>query len=101
VSSAVDYGLIGRLLREIQAEMRTIRSETGLIRLELGRSVRREELLDVLRVLSERIAAAEAAIISRLDQTEGRVEERLSGLEGSLAEALLLLRRLKPPEPTP
>jgi hypothetical protein len=101
VSSTVDYGLVGRLLREIQAEMRTIRSETGLIRLELGRSVRREELLDVLRVLSERIAAAEAATISRLDQTEGRVEERLSSMEASLAEGLQLLRRLKPPEPAP
>jgi len=87
VSEAVSLDLIGRTLLAIQADMRTMRDENTLTRHELGRMARREELLDVLRVLSDRIASFEASLLARFDQTERSIEERLDRIEKMLAVA--------------
>jgi hypothetical protein len=93
VSEAVSLDPIGRTLLAIQAEMRTVRDENTLIRHNLGRMARRDqlgpmvqrdELLDVLRVLSDRIGSFEATMLARLDQTERSLHERLTHLEALL-----------------
>ena len=84
MSEAVSLDPIGRTLLAIQAEMRTIRDENSLIRRELATKASRDELLDVLRVLSDRIGSFEATMLARLDQTERSLHERLTHLEALL-----------------
>ena len=75
---------IGRALLAIQADTRSLRDENALIRSELGLMARRDELLDVLKVLSDRIASFEATVLARLDQTERSINERLELIERRL-----------------
>lgn len=86
----IDLNLIGRILRELQAEIRTVRDENRLIRLELSDKATREEpnaaLLRILSVLSDRIAQLETTIETRFDQTGRSIEERLTRIETLLAE---------------
>jgi hypothetical protein len=84
VSEAVSLDLIGRALLAIQAEMRTIRDENSLIRRELATKASRDELLDMLRMLSDRIGSFEATVLARLDQTERSLHERLAHLAALL-----------------
>jgi hypothetical protein len=84
VSEAVSLDPIGRTLLAIQAEMRTIRDENSLIRRELATKASRDELLDILRMLSDRIGSFEATMLARLDQTERSLHERLTHLEALL-----------------
>lgn len=93
MSETISLEWIGRTLLAIQAEMRTIRDENVLIRTELGRTARRdevlgmarrEEVLDILRVLADRIAGFETTLLSRLDQTERSINERLELIERSI-----------------
>ena len=75
---------IGRALLAIQADTRSMRDENALTRSELGRMARRDELLDVLKVLSDRIVSFEATVLARLDQTERSINERLELIERRL-----------------
>ena len=84
MSEAVSLDPIGRTLLAIQAEMRTIRDENSLIRRELATKASRDELLDMLRMLSDRIGSFEATMLARLDQTERSLHERLTHLEALL-----------------
>ena len=84
MSEAVSLDPIGRTLLAIQAEMRTIRDENSLIRRELATKASRDELLDMLRMLSDRIGSFEATVLARLDQTERSLHERLTHLEALL-----------------
>lgn len=78
--------LTDRILREIQAEMRTIRDENALIRKELGAKASRDELLAVLQTLADRLATFEVTVLARLDQSERGIEERLSRVETMLTD---------------
>jgi hypothetical protein len=78
----------------IVADIQSLR-ENDLVHARLGHMVRHKELLDVLSVLSERIGQGEAAMMTRfdrlerrLDQIEKSVEERLSRIESQLAALL-------------
>ena len=83
----VNLEWIGRTLLTIQAEMHSMRDENALTRTELGRMARREELPDVLRVLSDRIAAFETVVLARMDRTERSINERIDHLETLLRPA--------------
>jgi hypothetical protein len=85
MSDAIDLAWIGRTLREMQADMRTIRSENALLQRELAGKASRDEVLNVLAVLSDRIAAFEARMERRFDQTERSLDERLTGIETKLS----------------
>lgn len=79
-----ELGLIGRLLREMQAEMRTIRSENAMTRRDLAGKASHEEVLNVLTELGDRIAKFEGRMETRFDQSERSVEERLIRIEAKL-----------------
>jgi hypothetical protein len=64
--------------------MRTVSDENKLIREEVG--AKANELLGVLQALADRIAAFEAAALTRVDQTERSVQERLSRIETTLID---------------
>ena len=81
MSDAVSLELIGSSLRAIQAEQRTIRNENELIRKEIGRMASRDELLEVLRVLADRIGGLERLTDARFDQLERSVHEPLERIE--------------------
>ena len=73
MSEASTLELIGNLLRSIQAEQRTLRMENDLTRKELARLASREELLEVLRVLADRIGNLEALVEARFHPLGGQV----------------------------
>jgi hypothetical protein len=81
LSETVSLELIGNLLRSIEAEQRTLRMENELIRKEMGRLASRDELLEVLRVLADRIGNFEVLMEARFDQMETRLESRFAHLE--------------------
>jgi hypothetical protein len=90
----VSIELIGRIARAIEADIQSLR-ENDLVHAKLGHMVRHKELLDELRVLSERIGQVEATTTThfdrlerRLNQTEKSIEERLSRIENHLAALL-------------
>ena len=85
MTGTVELPWIGQALREIQAEMRTIRDEKALIRRELGGKASREELLNVLFVLGNRIATFEARTESRFAASEARMERRFDQAERAAA----------------
>ena len=83
MSDAVSLEFIGATLRAIQAEQRTLRGENELIRKEIGRllaqlaqTATREELLEVLRVLADRIGNFEALMQARFDQLLTRLPDQ-------------------------
>ncbi len=59
-----DVTFLGRLARELQADIRTLRGELRTVRDELCTKASRNELLAII----DRIAAFEAHIDSRLDR---------------------------------
>ena len=77
MSEAIGLGFVGATLRAIQAEQRTLRDENKLIRLELGRLARqlasREELLQVLTVVTDRSDNFEARLEARFDQLSAQI----------------------------
>jgi hypothetical protein len=80
-----------RILREMQAQMRSIDDENAPSRQELGLMARREDLFDMLKILSERIDASEVAIVTWFDLMEWRlnrsgrsIEERADRIERPL-----------------
>jgi hypothetical protein len=80
-----------RILREMQAEMRSIDDENTLTRQGLDLMARREDLFDMLKILSERIDASEVAIVTwwdlmewRLDRSGRSIEERVDRTEKPL-----------------
>ena len=77
MSDAVSLEFIGTTLRAIQAEQRTLRGENELIRREVGRVAglvaTRDELLEVLRVVTDRIGNFEALMEARFDQLLSRL----------------------------
>jgi hypothetical protein len=80
-----------RILREMQAQTRSIDDENAPIWRELGHMARREDLLDMLKILSDRIDASEVAIVTWLDLMEWRldrcgrsIEERAGRIEKPL-----------------
>jgi hypothetical protein len=72
VSETIGLDLIGAILRTMQAEQRTLRTENELIRKEMGRMAgimaTRQEVSDVLRVITDRIGNCEALTETRFDQ---------------------------------
>ena len=80
MSDRVTLEFLGATLRAIQAEQRTQRMENDLIRKEIGRLGSRDELLEVLRVLADRVSNFEAVIEARLDQLSQTTEARLDRL---------------------
>jgi hypothetical protein len=71
--------------------MRSIDDENALIRQELDLMARREDLFDMLKILSERIGASEVAIVTwwdlmewRLDRSARSIEERADKIEKPL-----------------
>ena len=62
--------------------MRTIRDENALIRHELGGRASRDELQQVLKVLSDRIAGSEALLETRFDRFERRLDQTERSLNG-------------------
>jgi hypothetical protein len=70
-----------RILREMQAQMRSIDDENALIRQELDLMARREDLFDMLKILSERIDASEVAIVTWFDLMEWRLDRSRRGIE--------------------
>jgi hypothetical protein len=80
MSDAVSLEFIGTTLRAIQAEQRTLRGENELIRREVGRIAglvaTRDELLEVLRVVTDRIGNFEALMEARFDQLLARLPDR-------------------------
>lgn len=77
----VDLNLIGRHLLAIQAEQRKLRAENKLIRHEIGKLASRDDLLQVLRVLSDRIGNSESLIEARFDALQAYLGARLDRLE--------------------
>jgi len=71
---------IGSTLRAIQAEQRTLRGDQELLRKEIGRLANamatRDVLLEVLTVITDRIANFEALTEARFDQLLARLPER-------------------------
>ena len=80
MSDAVSLEFIGTTLRAIQAEQRTLRGENELIRREVGRVAglvaTRDGLLEVLRVVTDRIGTFEALMEARFDQLLARLPYR-------------------------
>ncbi len=80
MSDAVSLEFIGTTLRAIQAEQRTLRGENELIRREVGRIAglvaTRDKLLEVLRVVTDRIGNFEALMEARFDQLLARLPDR-------------------------
>jgi hypothetical protein len=72
MSETISLDLIGAILRTMQAEQRTSRAENELIRKEMGRMAgliaTRQEVSDVLRVITDRIGNFEALVETRFDQ---------------------------------
>lgn len=72
MSDTIGLEFIGATLRAIQAEQRTLRTENELLRKEVARLAAnlasREQLLEVPRVLSDRIGNFEALMEARFDQ---------------------------------
>lgn len=81
-----DLNLIGRQLLAIQGEQRTIRAENELIRHEIGKLASRDELLQVLRVLSDRVANSEALIEGRFDALQADIAARFDRLAALLGK---------------
>ncbi len=79
MSDPISLDFIGATLRSIQAEQRTLRMENELIRKEMARELARlatrEELLEVLRVLADRIGNFEALMETRFDQQVARFDQ--------------------------
>jgi hypothetical protein len=76
-----DRQFIGRRMNEIQAEMRTIRSENALLHQTITNAV-----VTLSAVFNDRIAAFEARMETRLDQSERSVEGRLTRIEALLTK---------------
>ena len=85
MTEAITLDFIGSLLRTIQAEQRTLRTENELIRKEMGRFATRDELLDVLRAILDRIGTFEAMMDNRIDQMEARADARFDALSAQIA----------------
>lgn len=76
----VETELFGRLLRELQAQMRTLRDEHRLLREELATKVTREELYRMAAIVTDRFVELESHIDNRFDA----LDERLARIEGKL-----------------
>jgi hypothetical protein len=80
MSDALSLEFIGTTLRAIQAEQRTLRGENELIRREVGRLAglvaTRDELLEVLRVVTDRIGNFEALMEAPFDELLARLPDR-------------------------
>ena len=85
MSEQISLEFIGATLRSIQAEQRTQRGEIDLLRREVARELTRlasrEELLEVLRVLSDRIANFEALMEVRFDRVSAQMDLLASRLQ--------------------
>ena len=80
------------MLRAIQAEQRTQRDDMTLLRGELTRLreaqahfVTREDLFEVLTVITGRIGNFEALMETRMDQTGAQLDVRFAGLSAQIA----------------
>ena len=100
MGDTITLDFLGATLRSIQAEQRTLRMENELMRKDLGRIgsqlATREELLEVLRVLAERLGGFEAMMQTRLDQLgaqNAQTADRLDQLGGQFAQVMERLPR--------
>jgi hypothetical protein len=65
----------------MQAQVRSIDDENAPIRQELGLMAHREDLFDMLKILSERIDASEVAIVTSFDLMEWRLDRSGRSIE--------------------
>jgi hypothetical protein len=76
MSDTITLDFLGKTLRQIQADQRTLRMENELLRKELGRFsggvATREELSEVPRVIVDRIANFEALMEVRFDRLDAK-----------------------------
>ena len=82
-----DFQLLGALIREVRADMRTIRSENALLRRDLVEKADHKDLTNVMAAISDRISRFEVMLEQRLDQTERSIEERLTRIEEKVTHA--------------
>lgn len=70
MADVADVKMLGQLMRELQAQMRTLRDDNRLIREELAVKVTRDDLFRLATVITDRFAELEAHTDNRLDQIE-------------------------------
>lgn len=79
---AITLEVLGELVRQIQADMRTLRSEVGLLRDEVS-TLRGDvasmhlEPQGIIRAVADLIRASEARMMNRMADFEARIETRL------------------------
>src|SRR5271157_3201853 len=66
---------ISAMLRTIQAEQRSMRDENELLR---------KTVLEVIRLLGDRIGSVEALIEAKIEESEGKVDARIDRLEAKI-----------------
>src|SRR5271166_2376230 len=66
---------ISAMLRTIQAEQRSMRDENDLLR---------KTVLEVVRLLGDRIGSVEALIEAKIEESEAKVDARIDRLEGTM-----------------
>jgi len=90
----LDITMMGHLLRELQAGVRTLRGENKLLGQQIAgiTESHRRQVAGIAEIIADRIAAFEAHVDiridrldTRLDQTERSIEERLIRIEALLA----------------
>jgi prefoldin subunit 5 len=78
MSDALSLELIGRLLRQIQAEQRTLRGEITMIRADMAHMraemITKREVLEAVTVIVDRIGNFEALMETRMDQLAAKLE---------------------------
>ena len=70
-----DLMLLGQLVRELQAEMRTLRSENRLIREELATKISRDEFFRAMTLITNRFAEFEAHTDKHFDEIKADIAE--------------------------
>jgi hypothetical protein len=79
----IDLQLLGRRINEMDAAIRTIRSENAMWQTAI-----RSEIIsanaNLVTAISDRIGQFETRIENRLDQTERSLDQRLTRIEGLL-----------------
>lgn len=69
----VTLELLGELVRQLQADMRTLRSDVDAIRRERG---------DMVAVISDMVLGSERRVMDRIAAMEADINTRLDRLEG-------------------
>ena len=68
MSESIDLEWIGRHIREIQAEQRSINQKIDLLYKGFGQTVSRGDLPEAINLIVQRVTTAEALMETRFDQ---------------------------------